>query len=250
MVRFTPPPANIDSGTYSYLYQVAERLNLLLDTVENGSYATGSTQQIQIGGNNGGGSGSTEQIETLNKEYTDLKSLVIKNAAEVVSSLQTLSAKLTGDYVAISDFGSYVQQLSSYIEANPASVTQYYKFFSDLSSNVSELDNSFTDYKLSTEGYIRTGIVYYDGATPVYGVAVGQGLTTTVIDGVETIDQTVFRAIFTAQKLSFWQGSDEIAYVSNKKLYITDVNVSGALTIGGKWQVRTKDGGLVFQYLK
>lgn len=43
-------------------------------------------------------------------------------------------------------------------------VTQYYSFFSDLQANVEKVDAAFAHYKLDTEGYIRTGIVYYDGA--------------------------------------------------------------------------------------
>lgn len=82
---------------------------------------------------------------------------------------------------------------------------------------------------------------------PVYGVAVGQNLTTTEIDGEEVVDQNNFRATFTAKKLSFWQDSTEIAYVSNNQLYITNIVVLDAMCIG-KWRMATTNG-LAFQWI-
>ena len=102
-------------------------------------------------------------------------------------------------------------------------------------------------YRLDTEGYIRTGIVYYDGPSPVYGVAVGQNLTTTQIDGRQVVEQNNFRAVFTAQKLSFWQDSTEIAYVSNNRLYITNITVLDSITVG-PWRMDS-GSGLAFKWI-
>ena len=42
----------------------------------------------------------------------------------------------------------------------------------------------------------------------------------TDVDGETVVDQNNFRATFTAQRLSFWQDANEVAYVSNNRLYI------------------------------
>ena len=109
------------------------------------------------------------------------------------------------------------------------------------------VDAAFGSYKAGTEGYIRTGVVYYEGALPVYGVAVGQNLTTTLVDGVETVAQNDFRATFTAKRLSFWQDSTEVAYVSDNRLYIRDITVLDSVTLGG-WKLASENG-LAFQWI-
>lgn len=149
--------------------------------------------------------------------------------------------------MASSEFGSYVEKLSAYIEAHPDALTQYYSFCSDLQGDVDAVDAAFRSYKAGTEGYIRTGVVYYEGALPVYGVAVGQNLTTTLVDGVETVAQNDFRATFTAKRLSFWQDSTEVAYVSDNRLYIRDITVLDSVTLGG-WKLASENG-LAFQWI-
>ena len=146
------------------------------------------------------------------------------------------------------DFGSYVAKLSAQLEAAPEAVTQYYSFFSDLQANVEKVDAAFAHYKLDTEGYIRTGIVYYDGAAPVYGVAVGQDLTCREVDGEKVVEQNNFRAVFTATRLSFWQDATEVAYVSNNRLYITNITVLGGIDVG-QWSMEAAEGGLAFRWI-
>ena len=130
----------------------------------------------------------------------------------------------------------------------PAAVTQYYSFFSDLRADVEAVDAAFAHYKVDTEGYIRTGIVYYDNDMPVYGVAVGQGLMCREVDGQKVVEQSNFRAVFTATRLSFWQDATEVAYVSNNQLYITDITVLGTVCIG-EWSVEAAEGGLAFRWI-
>ena len=88
----------------------------------------------------------------------------------------------------------------------------------------------------------------YDGAVPVYGVAVGQDLTCREIDGQRVVEQSNFRAVFTASRLSFWQDATEVAYVSNNRLYITNITVLGAIAVG-QWSVEAAEGGLAFRWI-
>lgn len=223
---------------YSYLFQMSQQLNLALSQLEK--------TELRSGGSGTAQRQAAEKVETQ-QQYQALKSMIIKTADRVEQSMEQLSARLSGEYVAVSEFGSYMEKLNAYIEANPEAITQYYSFFSDLQADTERVSTAFANYKAGTEGYIRTGIVYYDGAMPVYGVAVGQNLTTTEIDGEEVVDQNNFRATFTAKKLSFWQDSTEIAYVSNNQLYITNIVVLDAMCIG-KWRMATTNG-LAFQWI-
>ena len=134
-----------------------------------------------------------------------------------------------------------------YLEANPEALTQYYSFFADLQASTETVSAAFEQYRLETEGYIRTGIVCYDGAVPQYGVAVGQNLTCREVDGETVVGQNDFRATFTASKLSFWQDASEVAYVSNNRLYITNITVLEGMSIG-EWEI-SSENGLVIRWM-
>ena len=222
---------------YSYLFQMSQQLNLALSQLEQTNrQSSEDTAKHQ----------TAAKEETQRKSQT-LKSMIVKTANRVEQRMEQLTAELAGEYVAVSDFGSYMEKLNAYIEANPEAITQYYSFYADLQADINKVNAAFSDYRTGTEGYIRTGIVYYDGEVPVYGVAVGQNLTTTVTDGEEVVDQNNFRATFTAKKLSFWQDSTEIAYVSNNQLYITNIVVLDSMRLG-KCRMATQNG-LAFQWI-
>ena len=227
---------------YSYLFQMAQQLNLALEQLEQtgGSVRPGNAPAA-------GAAGGTRQAET-DRQYQKLRTMIIKTADQVRRTTEDLTARLEEEYVAVSDFGSYVASLSAYLEANPEAVTQYYSFFSDLKTSVEAVDAAFQHYKVDTEGYIRTGIVYYDGAVPVYGVAVGQDLTCREVDGEKVVEQNNFRAVFTATRLSFWQDATEVAYVSNNRLYITNITVLGGIDVG-QWSMEAAEGGLAFRWI-
>ena len=220
---------------YAYLVQMAQQLNLALGQLEAlGGGAGEASARRQANGRLG-----TAASETADGQYETLRSMILKTADQVQKTTAALTAKLEEEYVA---------KLSAQLEAAPEAVTQYYSFFSDLQANVEKVDAAFAHYKLDTEGYIRTGIVYYDGAAPVYGVAVGQDLTCREVDGEKVVEQNNFRAVFTATRLSFWQDATEVAYVSNNRLYITNITVLGGIDVG-QWSMEAAEGGLAFRWI-
>lgn len=246
MTTISMPPyptgsaAQIAARQYSYLFQMAQQLNLALEALESG--AAGKPQQ---GGVQQSPAGSA--VASLQQQYETLRSQIIKTAEQVEKTTEALTAKLEEEYVAQSQFGTYVQRLSAYLEANPEALTQYYGFWSDLQANVEAVDAAFNHYRVDTQGYIRTGIVSYEGDTPVYGVAVGQNLTTREVDGETVVEQNNFRAVFTARRLGFWQDDTEIAYLSDNRLYITDITVLSGLNVG-RWRMDSASG-LAFQWM-
>ena len=230
---------------YSYLFQMAQQLNMALTALEGGTAAPSGSSAAR---RSTGASASAADVSSAdNEQFQNLRAMIVKTAKQISRNMEQLELRLGEEYVAASQFGTYVQRLSAYLEANPEALTQYYSFCSDLAANVAAVDAAFSSYRLDTEGYIRTGIVYYDGPAPVYGVAVGQNLTTTETDGKKVVDQNNFRAVFTAQKLSFWQDSTEIAYVSNNRLYITSITVLDSISIGS-WRMES-GSGLTFKWI-
>jgi hypothetical protein len=98
--------------------------------------------------------------------------------------------------------------------------------------------------KIDVTANIKSGLLYYDDTgVPMYGLEIGQK---TEKDGAEVFNKF---ARFTANKLSFYdQSSNEVAYISDYKLYITNVHITGSLTEGG-FVNKVVSGGVVTKWV-
>ena len=223
-------------GQYAYLFQLAQQLNLALEGTEQAAAEARKSER------------KTTAAE-MAEGYERLKSLIVKTADTVTARMDKLRTELSGEYMAISDFGTYVERLNAILEADPTALTQYYQYFSELRADVDAVSADFTAWRTATEGTIRTGIVDYKDGVPVYGLAVGQKLENSIdtATGDTVIEKKNFRAIYAANRLSFWEDGVEVAYVSNNQLYITNVVALATLTVG-RWSV-SGTNGLAFQWI-
>lgn len=237
---FAAPPAPAGSekqqlqAMFSYLYRMNENLNVALNNLSGANFAQETRERIERA------TGSTEQKDALQGQYDALKSLVIKTADIVRQEMTMIVTQLDGKYLAISEFGQYQENMEATIRATAEGIIQEYGFESkldDLSNSASEFD----EYKVKTDQYIKTGLLYYDGSVPRYGVAVGENLTTVEVDGEQILERNNLCATFTSDRLSFWMGGVEVAYVSNNKLYIANVEITGQM-IMGNWRLSFENG--------
>ena len=89
---------------YAYLVQMAQQLNLALGQLEAlGGGAGEASARRQANGRLG-----TAASETADGQYETLRSMILKTADQVQKTTAALTAKLEEEYVASSDFGSYV----------------------------------------------------------------------------------------------------------------------------------------------
>ena len=235
MAFYLPPPMAVtDAGQlYNYLYQMAEQLNIALNSLTPENFSEEARAQ---------GIAGTAIEETQKSQYDALKSLIIKTANVVRSEMDTLETELSSTYLAISDFGEYTQAADARIEANSQGVKQLYELSEQLSAQQEHTDTSFENYKISTSQFIHTGLLYYDSSNiPRYGVAVGENLTTIEIDGENVLERKNLYSTFTSDKLSFWQNDVEVAYVSNSKLFVTNIEILGNAIISN-WLIDTSTG--------
>lgn len=182
--------------------------------------------------------------ETVESAGT-LRDLIIKTAGEIVRNDQELSISLNGNYVAKSEFGEYKTETSAQINANSQGIEQLYDFHGEITN---ELDRITT-----TSNYrIVTGLLYYDGATPVYGVGVGN-LKTTTKDGHKVIDTNNLLGTFTADELAFWNGGTKVLSLTadglktSGEVIATKGNIGGCLIENGVLKVGA--GNLSFSAL-
>lgn len=172
--------------------------------------------------------------------FGQLKALIIKTADYAAANSESFKTQLSGNYVAVSDFGKYWQKATMIIDGNEFGIRQLYDYAAGINN----------DFTVKSQQYVKTGLLYYNGAVPVYGVGVGNIETTVTKDGETVVDQTKNELVtVTPGRVSFWQGGDEIAYLSAKKLHFpsgtleaTDAKLSGTLTAAsgsviGPWTV-------------
>ena len=203
----------------SYLHQLVEQLNWALSTIESGTSSSKASPAVDTPTN---GAGKAQENEV---SFYELKSLIIKSADIANSYYEQFSKRLEGSYVSQSDFGIYEEATAQEILANSTAIEQFYTDLQQIITDIENAENSLID----VYAHIKSGMLYYDDdGSPVYGLEIGQR---TEIDGVESFNKY---ARFTSDKLSFYDSSDnEVAYISDKKLYITHVEVTGSFSLGG-----------------
>lgn len=234
--------ANTDAGKLiqiqSYLYQTVQQLNYALGTIEAGT----SGKVLYTGKGTGGGreSGGVSP-EDAAVTFNSLKGLIIKSADIVNSYYEVINTRLEGLYVAQSDFGTYTEETAQDIEANSTSIQQLYTNMQEIVTDIENVEHTL----IEVNAHIKTGLLYYDDdGVPVYGLEVGQR---TEIDGEEVFNKY---ARFTSEKLSFYdQNGTEVAYISDRKLYITDVEITGSFREGGFVDYVQTDGSIVTKWV-
>nr|DAE75348.1 MAG TPA: hypothetical protein [Caudoviricetes sp.] len=172
--------------------------------------------------------------------FGQLKALIIKTADYAAANSESFKTQLSGNYVAVSDFGKYWQKATMTVDGNEFGIRQLYDYAAGINN----------DFAVNSQQYVKTGLLYYNGAVPVYGVGVGNIETTVTKDGETVVDQKKNELVtVTPGRVSFWQGGDEIAYLSAKKLHFpsgtleaTNAKLSGTLTAAsgsviGPWTV-------------
>lgn len=214
----------------SYLYQLVEQLNHTTALVfnENGSAAPGQTAILQ------------DQNDRTSADFAALKGLIIRSADIVEAYSQKIQKDLQGQYVALSEFGSYTEKTASQITANSQKIDQ----------NYTALQQVVTDLKtrlLETAAYIRTGVLFYAGeedplpnGAPVYGMEIGQ----------QTADGEFRRfSRFTSYSLTFYDAQSEpFAAITEGKLSIRNAVVEQSFTLGGFADEVLPDGSLVTRW--
>lgn len=218
----------------SYLYQLVEQLNWALNTVQDGAVQT-VVQPMTAQTASGTAAAEQEAQDTFNS----IKSLIIKSADIVNAYYETMRLRMDGEYVAESDFGVYRRTTAAELSATIDSVNQLY---TDLQSVEETADGAYDSVRAVTAN-IKTGLLYTnESGVPVYGLEVGQR---NVENGVESFRKY---ARFTANRLSFYDQNDtEVAYISDYKLFITQAQITGSITLG-RYAADMSDG-LAFKWV-
>lgn len=218
----------------SFLYQLVEQLNYAMKAVDGGS--SGSV----VYSDNTHSSTVGEEDAKTKATFNSIKSLIIKSADIVNAYYEEINHKLSGLYVAKSDYGEFVEETSKTHKETSQTTEDLYKSIQNILSDI----EGFKNYRIEVDAHIKSGILYYgDDGAPMYGLEIGQK---TEINGVETFNKY---AQFTSEKLTFYDSNgNDVAYISDKKLYITQVEITGSFTLGGFVDTVLPDRGVVTKW--
>ena len=213
----------------SYLFQLVEQLNYALKSVDS---AAGSNVVMETARSTG-----VKREQETQASFNSIKALIIKSADIVNAYYDVITERLSGEYVAESEFGTYRETTEQTITKTSTMVSQNFSNIQEIITDLEGLQHKL----IEVDAHINSGILYYDGdGVPVYGLEIGQR---TEIDGVEVFNKY---ARFTADKLSFYDSNgNEVAYISDKKLYITYIEVTGSFSIGNLMDKVMPDGSVV-----
>ena len=144
-----------------YLYQLADQLKWALNSIENGSQTT----QVVT---------SSKETETSENEATatfnEIKSLIIKSADIVEAYEEEITKKLSGKYVAQSDYGTFVEETNQTITANSKGISSLFESVQEIISDLNGLSSL-----IEVTANIRSGLLEKDeNGVPIYGFEFGQ----------------------------------------------------------------------------
>ncbi len=227
-LNIKPPSQGIGSteervkGLYSYLYQLAEQLNIALAEAEKSG--AGSLKSALSGGST---QAAGKVPESTASAYQQLRALITKTATEVTGNIQRLVREITQDYVAQSEYGTYSEYLNAKITGGADGVLAEWDVQNEITANVGE----FASYIANSDVYMRAGIVKYnDDGTVEAGVVIGKELTKVTIDGREIITSQNVYSLLTAETLSFWQDGVKRAEVGLEEFFVNKAYIDEVTT--------------------
>ena len=197
----------------SYLFQMVQQLNFSLKAVEEKALEAQTAAEGSV----------KNEVQQAQSTFNSIKGLIIKSADIVNAYTEVISHQLEGQYVAQSDFGTFLNTTIADIQADSEAIEQKYGNFQEILDALGERVS-----EIAANAYIRSGLLdYSDDGHGIYGIEIGQ---TDTEDGVVTFNRY---SRFTSDGLSFFDNNGiETAYIKNSTLYITNAVVKGTLQVG------------------
>lgn len=232
------------SGKFESVSGEVSEVSGRVDTV-SGNVTAVSNQLGEVSGTLSQVSDKANAVEAgLDKATTETQTALGDLSSEL-GGVKENTDKLSGD---ISGVTERVGTVEGSIDGLTTELGNVDGKVNGVSDRLDSAENALSEveiYVKTTKANIKSGLLYYDDeGTPIYGVEVGQE---NEINGV-----TVFRkyARFISNRLSFYDENDnEVAYISDRKLYITDVEVTGSYKIGGLRDYVRTSGSVVTKYV-
>ena len=199
----------------SYIVRLNRRLSTLTESISEENLSPALRQKIY-----------TETDNSL----SGLKNEIIETAKQITETGDKIELKLMSEYVAKSDIGEYTEEALQNITVDGKGITQMFTEVSQISGRMDSAENAIGENTAQCENlqsgiskinaYIRTGKL----DEGVYGIEIGNFSDTA---------SAPYKVRLSENRLSFYIGTDEVAYFSDNSMYISRANIPLTLTVGG-----------------
>ncbi len=163
--------------------------------------------------------------KTTEELSADLENYKKTNKAQISIQAEEILSQVENIYSAKTDLGDLEERITSQISQNAQGITETFsESLSGISEDLSSVGGEVKELVSSLDVYIRRGEL----EEGIFGIEIGRS------------DSNI-KARFTNDRLSFFQGISEVAYISGSNLYITRAEILDYLKIGN-----TTDGYFTF----
>lgn len=160
---------------------------------------------------------NVSSIEELGSGVEDFKRTT---ASQITQQADSIVSRISESYATKNEVQGLEDRVESKIVQTSSNITDSFnKSFSYLAEDISSVGGNVKEFVSDLNVYIRRGELEPD----VYGVEIGR-------------NDSLIKARFTNERLSFYQGSNEVAYISQNNLYITRAEVLDYLKVGNTSQ--------------
>lgn len=187
-------------------------------------------------------------LQTIQQQAQALKALIIKNAREIYSYADEISHTLQSQYVAISDYGNYYEDIETQVSQTARETVESYRY--------SEKIDSLNSFRTELNGQIRRGLMEDPETHEIHlGIAVSESLSFTgnirIENGISYYElspgQTL--GLYTSRGWQFWINGVKRGWFDSRDsmLHVSNLVVEDSLQLGPDWTVTT-GGGLGLRY--
>lgn len=195
--------------------------------------------------------GGTTLSATGDKSYGSNAAVSSEKYSNLTGKILKLSKSIDGLVVRNEDLAGRVgglelatESIKTYVEDTFVSGEDFEKYKTESEQTAQTFTQKFESldqYRNETSANIKTGLLYYnEDNVPVYGMEIGQR---TEVGGEEIFNKY---ARFTSDKLSFFdQGGNEVTQIGDKKMSVTNVEITGSHDGGSQEYGTFKQGSFV-----
>lgn len=175
-----------------------------------------------------------ENIQGINSELIGAKLSIDQAKTEFNGNIQDVQDRVTGVNSRLADAKSQLE----------GSIEELNVYMTGLNNVISQYTDGVV---IGVSAYIKSGLLYEtDAGIAVYGIEIGQSVKDEIA-GTEAFKKY---ARFTSEKLSFYDSnSNEVAYISDKKLFIKIAHITVALQLGGLISLVMDNGDVVEKWI-
>jgi hypothetical protein len=190
-----------------------------------------------------------QNAKALREQASALKALIVKNADEIGEMTDARFDSLSSRYVAVSDFGSYYEQIDAQVRRTARETVESYHY--------TEAVEALERYMSTLSGQIRRGVIEDPETHELHlGIAISETLSftgqTQSVGGViyhELAPGQTF-GLYTSAGWQFWINGVRRGWFSSEDsmLHVANIIAEDKLRAGSDWEISTA-GGFGLRYI-